>query len=207
MRRMPIIFLVDTSGRMQGERIKTATTCLQGVIHRLQQDPDATETANISVATFNMQFVAITEQTDIKKIKVPKIDASPSTPAMLGNAISCLADWLKPRITGSTEKETPIVTGNVILFWGGGLSDPLEFEKAVKKIEVLPVNVTVISINCSQKHKLPDSWQNIFYDLHTTNQILESLRPLFKSANNISNAAAKEPASLYLPPLPKEIII
>lgn len=203
---MPIIFLVDTSGRMQGERIKAVNKGMQTILQCLRQDPYTLETAWLSVATFNMQFTPLSELTEIVEFEVPLIDSIPSTPAMLGNAISSLADWLTPRIKACESNQLgKDFRCKVILFWGGGIGDPQQLENATQKIRKLPMDILAIPISTSNTNKLPESWATI------TSENVEidscTVKTFFRWIDDDYSLHNSEPVSLYLPPLPKEIII
>ena len=53
MRRLPVYLLLDTSGSMTGEPIEAVKNGVQVMISSLRQNPQAIETAYISIITFD----------------------------------------------------------------------------------------------------------------------------------------------------------
>ncbi len=53
MRRLPVYLLLDTSGSMGGEPIEAVKNGVQVMISSLRQNPQAIETAFLSVITFD----------------------------------------------------------------------------------------------------------------------------------------------------------
>lgn len=92
MRRSSIIALVDTSGRMQGESIARANVIIHDIVVSLRADPYMLDTAHLSIATFNRSFTPMLDFMPIDQpFDLPILQASPSTPPMLGKAITSLA--------------------------------------------------------------------------------------------------------------------
>ncbi|GAB6009692.1 vWA domain-containing protein [Dysgonomonas reticulitermitis] len=53
MRRLPVYFLLDTSGSMNGEPIQALNNALSGMINSLRSDAQASETLWVSIITFD----------------------------------------------------------------------------------------------------------------------------------------------------------
>ena len=53
VRRLPIYLLIDTSGSMMGEPIEAVKQGIRTLITELKGDPQAVETAYLSVITFD----------------------------------------------------------------------------------------------------------------------------------------------------------
>ena len=53
MRRLPVYLLLDTSGSMMGEPIESVKNGVQVMVSSLRQNPQAIETAYLSVITFD----------------------------------------------------------------------------------------------------------------------------------------------------------
>ena len=53
MRRLPVYLVLDTSGSMHGEPIEAVKNGVQVMISSLRQNPQAIESAYISVITFD----------------------------------------------------------------------------------------------------------------------------------------------------------
>ena len=52
-RRLPVYLLLDTSGSMRGEPIEAVNRGLKVLVSSLRQDPNALETAFLSIITFD----------------------------------------------------------------------------------------------------------------------------------------------------------
>ena len=59
MRRLPVYFLLDTSGSMNGEPIQALNNALSGMINNLRSDAQAAETLWISIITFDREVKEI----------------------------------------------------------------------------------------------------------------------------------------------------
>ena len=59
MRRLPVYFLLDTSGSMYGEPIQALNNALSGMIYSLRTDAQAQETLWISIVTFDREVKEI----------------------------------------------------------------------------------------------------------------------------------------------------
>ena len=102
MRRLPIFILVDTSGKMQGERIELINRKISELISNLRQEPFALETAFIFVASYDMDMQIYLPLTDLTVLDLPIIKAKPSTPSMLGNALFSLGSILEKFVKKTT---------------------------------------------------------------------------------------------------------
>ena len=90
VRRLPVYLLLDCSGSMHGERIEAVKQGVRSLISELKNDPQALETAYVSVITFSStakQEVALTE---LMLFKEPELKASGAT--MFGRALDLLMD-------------------------------------------------------------------------------------------------------------------
>ena len=65
MRRLPVYLLLDTSGSMSGEPIQQVKNGVQMLVSALRQDPQALETAYLSVITFDTTAREVVPLTDL----------------------------------------------------------------------------------------------------------------------------------------------
>ena len=85
MRRLPVYLLLDTSGSMAGEPIEAVKNGVQVMISSLRNDPQAVETAFLSIITFDSDAKQIVPLTDLASFQMPDIKASGTT--SLGEAL------------------------------------------------------------------------------------------------------------------------
>ena len=85
MRRLPVYLLLDTSGSMSGEPIEAVKNGVQIMISSLRQNPQAIETAFLSVITFDSTAQQIIPLTDLASFQMVDIKATGVT--ALGEAL------------------------------------------------------------------------------------------------------------------------
>lgn len=90
MRRLPVYLLLDTSGSMTGEPIEQVKNGVQSLVAALRRDPQALETAYLSVITFDSQARQAVPLSDLASFQPPDLRASGTT--ALGPALELVAD-------------------------------------------------------------------------------------------------------------------
>ena len=103
MRRLPVYLLLDTSGSMTGEPIEAVKNGVQMMMHSLRQNPQAIETAYVSIITFDIDAKQIVPLTDLASFQMVDIKAQGTT--SLGAALSLLSDKMQNEITKTTTEQ------------------------------------------------------------------------------------------------------
>lgn len=124
IRRLPVYLLLDCSGSMAGEPIEAVRQGIKALIAELKGDPQALETACISVITFNNSAKQITPLTELMLFKEPVIDAGGQT--ALGAALSVLAQCIKEEVRVSTATQKGDWKPLVFLLSDGAPTDSLD---------------------------------------------------------------------------------
>lgn len=99
-RRLPIYLVLDCSGSMAGEPIEAVRQGVRALLSDLKGDPQALETAFLSVITFDSGARQISPLTELMSFQEPNLDASGST--SLGEAMKLLEQAIDKEVRKST---------------------------------------------------------------------------------------------------------
>ena len=100
MRRLPVYVLLDTSGSMMGEPIEAVKNGVQLMVSSLRQNPQAIETAFLSIITFNSNANQVVPLTDLSSFQTPDIQASGTT--ALGGALELVSTCIDNEVASTT---------------------------------------------------------------------------------------------------------
>lgn len=130
VRRLPVYLLLDCSGSMVGEPIEAVKQGVKALLSELRGDPQALETAYLSVITFDSSARQIIPLTELMLFKEPDIQAGGAT--ALGAALNVLIDCIKNEVHKSTETQKGDWRPLVFILTDGSPTDIEEFNKAAK---------------------------------------------------------------------------
>jgi uncharacterized protein YegL len=137
MRRLPVYFLLDTSGSMNGEPIQALNNALSGMVSTLRSDPQASETLWISIITFDRVVNEVMPLTELQSFQLPEIVCPKSGPTNTGKALELLYD----KVNKEVRKGTPTQKGDwrplLFLFTDGKPSDLLLYSEMIPRIKSL----------------------------------------------------------------------
>ncbi len=135
IRRLPVYLLLDCSGSMAGEPIEAVKQGIKTLVSELKGDPQALETAFLSIITFDSSARQISPLTELLLFKEPQISAGGAT--ALGGALKVLADCVKNEVRTSTATQKGDWKPLVFLMTDGAPTDNLdEGIDAIKQVSV-----------------------------------------------------------------------
>ncbi len=137
-RRLPVYLLLDVSGSMQGDPIEAVRHGVRALISELRGDPQALETAYLSVITFNSSARQVTPLTELMLFKEPQLSAGGAT--ALGAALRLVADCIKSEVRKSTETQKGDWRPLVFILTDGAPTDDWREAAAVLKT-TKPANI------------------------------------------------------------------
>ncbi|WP_298509463.1 VWA domain-containing protein [uncultured Kordia sp.] len=100
MRKLPVYVLLDTSGSMMGEPIEAVKNGVQLMVSSLRQNPQAIETAFLSIITFNSTAQQVVPLTDLSSFQIPDIQAGGTT--AMGGALDMLSRCIDNEVASTT---------------------------------------------------------------------------------------------------------
>jgi len=104
MRKLPVYLLVDTSGSMKGEPIEAVNVGLQMLVSSLRRDPQALETAHLSIITFDREARLVLPLTPVAELQLPSIETPDCGPTMTGAALELVCQRVDAEVrTQSTD--------------------------------------------------------------------------------------------------------
>jgi len=121
MRKLPVYLVLDTSGSMCGEPIQAVENGMQMLVSALRQDPQALESAFLSVITFSSKAQQVVPLTDLASFQMPSLTAGGCTE--LGAALKLVCDRAKTEVTKSTPEKKGDWKPLVFIMTDGGPTD------------------------------------------------------------------------------------
>ena len=102
VRRLPVYLLLDCSGSMSGEPIEAVRQGINTLLSDLKGDPQALETAYLSVITFDSTAQQVVPLTELMSFNPPELHASGLT--SMGGALRVLKDCVQRELLPNTEE-------------------------------------------------------------------------------------------------------
>ena len=209
-RRLPIYLLLDTSGSMCGEPITAVQNGVQMLASALQNDPQALETAYLSIITFESSAQQVSPLTELSQFMPPQLNAGGCT--ALGEALTLVSQCADKEVI----KNTPDAKGDwkpmVFIMSDGMPTDDLNAGLAEFRKRKWGMVVACAAGASCDPQELKQITENIV-QLSTADA--ESIKAYFKwvsqsiTTNSKSVGATNQEISSIdqLPPPPPEITI
>lgn len=131
-RRLPVYLLLDCSGSMMGEPIEAVRQGVKALLSELRGDPQALETAYLSVITFDSSARQVVPLTELMQFKEPQLNAGGAT--AMGEALNVLMDCIRSEVKKSTETQKGDWRPLVFILTDGSPTDTEIFNRAVQDI-------------------------------------------------------------------------
>ena len=209
MRRLPVYFLLDTSGSMYGEPIQALNNALSGMISSLRQDPLALDSLWLSIITFNREVKEICPLTELAMFQLPEIDCPQSGPTHTGQALELLYEKVQKEVVRGNEEQKGDWKPLLFLFTDGKPSDIQLYEEVAPKIKSLNFGAIVA---CAAGNLADDSKLKLLTNdvVHLDNADSATLKQFFKWVSETIEQGNKSQGTgetVALPPPPTEITL
>lgn len=144
MRRLPVYFLLDTSGSMYGEPIQALNNALSGMINTLRSDPHALDSLWISIITFDLDVKEILPLTELVNFQLPEITCPQSGPTHTGRALELLYNKATNEIIKGSSEQKGDWKPLLFIFTDGKPSDLQKYEDIIPKIKSINFGAIVV---------------------------------------------------------------
>ena len=206
MRRLPVYLLLDTSGSMSGEPIEAVKNGVQIMISSLRQNPQAIETAFLSVITFDSTAQQIIPLTDLASFQMVDIKATGVT--ALGEALKLVAHKIDTEVAKTTTEQKGDWKPLLFLITDGKPNDSMLYSEMIPKIKALNFGVIV---GCAVGRLADDSKLKELTDnvVHLATADTSTLKQFFKWVSDTieqGNKSMGTTDSVALPPPPQEVV-
>ena len=182
MRRLPVYFLLDTSGSMRGEPIQALNNALIGMFRSLHMDPYAIESLLISIITFDREVKEIVPLTQLESFQLPEIICPDSGPTAMGAALSLLVKKIEPQLAKRRKYIYLYHKPLLFLYTDGRPSDISLFNEMSLKLLSSEYGTKIGCVLKMQNEKIDSIWIKQFsdtilqinsYDHESINQVVK----------------------------------
>lgn len=206
-RRLPVYLLLDTSGSMAGEPIESVRNGVHMLLAALRGEPQALETAYLSVITFDSDAKQVVPLTDLFTFQEPIIDASGGT--SLGEALELVTSKIQAEVSKTTSEHKGDWKPLVFIFTDGEPTD--DYNKGIAEIKKIKATIVACAAGFNANTDILKKITENVVQLQSTNQ--NDIKAFFKWVTaSITTASQKvdtggDFGGGELPPPPPEIVV
>jgi uncharacterized protein YegL len=209
MRRLPVYFLLDTSGSMYGEPVQALNNALTNMVNTLRADAQALDSLWLSIITFDREAKELMPLTELALFQLPEITCPQSGPTLTGKALEMLHQKVKADIRKGTSEQKGDWKPLLFLFTDGKPNDLQLYREMVPKIKALNFGAIVC---CAAGSLADDSLlKELTHDVvHLDTADSATLKQFFKWVSETIEQGNKSQGtgeSVALPPPPSEITL
>jgi uncharacterized protein YegL len=209
MRRLPVYFLLDTSGSMYGEPIQALNNALSGMVNSLRSDPQALDSLWLSIITFDREVKEIVPLTELAGFQLPEITCPQSGPTHTGKGLELLCDKVRADVRKGTATQKGDWKPLLFLFTDGAPNDKQLYREMIPIVKSLNFGAVV----CCAAGKLADDalLKELTNDVvHLDTVDSQTLKQFFKWVSDTIEQGNKSQGTgetITLPPPPGEVNI
>jgi len=209
MRRLPVYFLLDTSGSMFGEPIQALNNALSSMVNNLRTDAQALDSLWISIITFDREVKEICPLTELALFQLPEITCPQSGPTHTGKALELLYEKVQSDIIKGSATQKGDWKPLLFLFTDGKPSDLQLYSEMTPKIRAFNFGTIVACAagNLADDSKLKELTNDV---VHLDSADSATLKQFFKWVSETIEQGNKSQGtgeSVSLPPPPSEITL
>lgn len=206
-RRLPVYLLLDCSGSMSGEPIEAVRQGVSALINDLRDDPQAIETAYISIITFASSAQQVCPLTELMAFNIPDFQAGGTT--AMGEALRLLKTCVENEVAKTTETQKGDWKPLIFIMTDGQPTD--SWEQAADDIKKSkPGNIIACAAGSGADAQMLKRVTEIVVQLNTLQP--KELQAFFKWVTasiktTSASISANNDAPVPLPPTPCDIVI
>ena len=207
MRRLPVYFLLDTSGSMRGEPIQALNNALSGMINTLRSDAQALDSLWISIVTYDREVKEIAPLTELVSFQLPEITCPQSGPTNTGAGLEYIIQQVKKDVIKGSSTQKGDWKPLLFVFTDGKPSDIQLYREKIVEIKNLNFGAVV---GCAAGLKADDLILKELTDnvVHLDSADSSTLKQFFKWVSDTIEKGNKSQGTgedLELPPPPDGI--
>ena len=209
MRRLPVYFLLDTSGSMRGEPIQALNNALRGMVNTLRTDAQALDSVWISIITYDRDVTEVAPLTELVDFQLPEITCPDSGPTHTGAALEHVVQRVKRDLRTSSGNQKADWRPLLFLFTDGKPSDLQLYRRMIPEVKAVNWGAVVA---CAAGPKANDAILKEVTDtvVHLDAADSSTLKSFFEWVSDTIEQGNKSQGTgedVDLPPPPDELVI